>query len=98
MGIAINLAVILSAAAPAAAAAAAPAPPTDEANITVHARLRPSKADPLVRINEKSYEVVQGLDTAVVAPLANGYKAALPSPLRTGLRNGLRNMGEPVVA
>ncbi|PLK25576.1 VacJ family lipoprotein [Novosphingobium sp. TH158] len=52
--------------------------------------------DPGQAINVAAFEAVTAVDDAVVAPLAMGYKKALPSPARTGLRNFLRNLTEPV--
>lgn len=65
--------------------------------IVVTGQVEPAKADPAQAVNEASYEVVQKVDDAIVAPLAMGYKKALPSPVRSGLRNFLVNLTEPVV-
>lgn len=90
--------------APPAQAPAAPAtPPADTPRselgneIVVSARVK-SPSDPLASFNAKSFEVIQSVDNAVVAPMAMGYKKAVPSPIRAGLRNFLRNMEEPVAA
>lgn len=56
------------------------------------------KEDPLEGVNFQSYEVVQALDTAIVAPVAMGYKHAVPKPVRHGIRNFINNLDEPVVA
>jgi phospholipid-binding lipoprotein MlaA len=53
--------------------------------------------DPWERTNRKLYNFHQGIDRAALRPAALGYKKAVPSPLRTGLRNAIRNLGEPVV-
>src|SRR6185295_17636978 len=42
--------------------------------------------------------VIQSVDHAVVGPLAMGYKKGVPGPVRSGLRNFLRNLDEPVSA
>ncbi|MFX8790031.1 MlaA family lipoprotein, partial [Acinetobacter baumannii] len=55
-------------------------------------------ADPLAALNARSFEVIQSVDRAVVGPMAMGYKSAVPSPIRSGLRNFLRNLEEPVSA
>jgi phospholipid-binding lipoprotein MlaA len=55
-----------------------------------------SPGDPLQRVNEQSYEVVQAVDAALVAPIALAYKQALPGPMRSGVRNVLSNLKEPV--
>lgn len=37
------------------------------------------------------------LDKAIVRPAAMGYKTIVPSPARSGLRNALANLNEPIV-
>lgn len=78
----------------------APPPPdakTAEADdIVVTARAK-SEADPLVGVNAASFSVVQSLDGALVAPISMAYKKAVPGPVRSGLRNFLGNLHEPVV-
>ena len=76
---------------------AAPPPDTDE-DIVVTGESRPPPGDPMEKVNEKSFEAVQAIDRAVVGPVANTYQEAVPSPIRSGLRNFLRNLGEPVNA
>ena len=49
-------------------------------------------------VNQASYDAVQAVDGALVAPLAAGYEKAVPGPIRTGLRNVLLNLTEPIVA
>ncbi len=87
-------------------AAAPPALPTDHAspaehedhgNIIVSARGKPPPEDPLQNLNLQSYEVVQAIDKAVVAPVASGYSKAVPAPLRHGLHNVLVTLEEPTV-
>ena len=55
------------------------------------------RSDPMQALNRTSFNVVRSVDTAVTGPLARGYKKTLPSPIRDGVRNALRNLGEPVV-
>jgi ABC-type transporter lipoprotein component MlaA len=55
-----------------------PTPKADPNAITVEAKRRPSPTDPFENINEKSYEVVQGVDKAFVAPVASVYRDGLP--------------------
>jgi len=57
-----------------------------------------ARQDPFEGVNMVSYDTVQVADTALVKPVAMGYKAAVPSPVRSGLRNVLRNLNEPVIA
>jgi phospholipid-binding lipoprotein MlaA len=81
--------------------AQAPAKPEGHAGnggeIVVSGRA-PSRADPLVKLNFESYQAIQAVDKVFVGPVAKGYKAVMPKPLRLGLRNFLRNLDEPVIA
>jgi phospholipid-binding lipoprotein MlaA len=54
------------------------------------------RADPLQEVNLASYEAVQAVDQALVAPIAKTYQRAIPEPVRDGLGNALRNVSEPV--
>ncbi|WP_017664482.1 VacJ family lipoprotein [Porphyrobacter sp. AAP82] len=72
------------------------APPVGE--IVVEGEVGPPKSDPAEAINEESYRVTQAVDAAVVEPVANAYRDALPDPVRDGLGNVVRNLGEPSVA
>ena len=54
--------------------------------------------DPAAAINEVSFEAVQAVDQAVIAPLTEGYVKATPKPVRQGVHNLLNNLGEPVNA
>lgn len=54
--------------------------------------------DPLQGINTQSYAIVQSVDEAVTGPVALACKKTIPSPLRSGVRNFLSNLYEPVVA
>ena len=73
------------------------AQPADDSAIVVQARTA-TPADPLANINAKAFEAVQAVDEAVVGPVAQGYEKKVPSPVRSGLRNFLRNLEEPVSA
>ncbi|MCH7628836.1 MAG: VacJ family lipoprotein [Proteobacteria bacterium] len=84
-----------------APATPAPAPPPQAAidgEIVVSGEAKAPREDPMEAVNAKSFEVVQKVDDTVVAPMARGYQKALPKPVRTGLRNFLSNLTEPVVA
>jgi len=72
-------------------------PQSQGSEIVVTAR-EETPGDPLSDVNAKSYEVVQAVDVALVAPLAGAYKEVLPEPVRDGVRNFLRNLEEPVIA
>ena len=53
--------------------------------------------DPLEGFNRLSFEVSMALDKVLIRPAAMVYKTVIPKPLRDGVRNGLSNLGEPVV-
>ena len=59
---------------------------------------RSRRGDPLADVNAQSYAAVQAVDKALIGPAARAYRKSLPSPLRSGLRNFLANLREPVVA
>jgi phospholipid-binding lipoprotein MlaA len=52
--------------------------------------------DPWEPMNRGLFRFNKGLDHAVIRPLAIGYKTVLPSPVRTGVRNVINNIGEPL--
>lgn len=92
-------------AAPEAAAPAVPAAaPAQDAlpplpgEIVVSGTVKAPAEDPLAKVNEKSYDVLQSVDDAFVGPVADGYQKAVPRPARMALRNFIRNLREPVVA
>lgn len=68
-----------------------------EGEIVVTAKPAPPRSDPMQAVNRETFKVVRSVDKAVTGPLARGYKTTLPSLIRGGLRNALRNLGEPVV-
>lgn len=83
-------------ASPEAAAAPPPQKPADtEILVTGHAKA-PAE-DPLQSLNIVSYEAIQAVDQALIGPVALGYKHGLPKPVRSGLRNFLNNLNEPIV-
>lgn len=92
------------AARPSAATPTATTPPAPDAtaaqsapaDVVVKARAA-SPADPLERVNVKSYRLVQNVDQAVAEPIAIAYKKGLPSPVRTGVRNFVYNVREPSI-
>jgi len=83
-------------------AAAQPEPPpqedpqdTSDNEIVVEGAYGPPKSDPMERINEDSYRITQAVDEALVEPVAYAYRDGLPEPVRDGLGNVVRNLGEP---
>lgn len=69
------------------------APPAGE--IIVQGEVGPPKSDPMESINEDSFRVTQAVDKALVEPVAYAYRDGLPEPVRDGLGNVVRNLGEP---
>jgi phospholipid-binding lipoprotein MlaA len=58
---------------------------TDKNIIVVTARTGPPPGDPVEAVNEVSFVAVQAIDGAIIAPVAQGYKAAVPNPIRDGI-------------
>ncbi|MCF8197338.1 MAG: VacJ family lipoprotein [Sulfuritalea sp.] len=48
--------------------------------------------DPIEGFNRAVFAFNEGLDTAIVKPVATGYEAVLPSPVRTGVTNFFSNI------
>lgn len=55
------------------------------------------RRDPLEPMNRGIYKFNDTLDKAVVKPVAQGYKAVLPQPVRTGVANFFSNLDDVVV-
>ncbi|WP_295633152.1 VacJ family lipoprotein [Novosphingobium sp.] len=73
------------------------APPAGDPKPIVVTAQPGARQDPLAAVNIQTYKAVQAVDSAVVLPVALGYKNVLPRTVRTGLRNILLNLTEPVV-
>ena len=50
------------------------------------------ESDPLEGINRPIYEFNDGLDRHILQPIANGYVAITPKPIRTGVTNFFDNL------
>ncbi|OYY68976.1 VacJ family lipoprotein [Sphingomonas sp. 28-63-12] len=72
------------------------APPRDPGEIVVNGRKR-IPGDPFARFNARSFKITQAVDKAVVGPAALAYQENVPSPIRSGLRNALSNLHDPIV-
>ena len=66
-------------------------------DIVVTAKPRAVPGDPLREVNAASFSVTQATDKAFVRPVAFAYKAAVPKQVRSGIRNFLSNLTEPVI-
>lgn len=53
--------------------------------------------DPMENLNRGVFAFNNAVDKAVMRPVAKGYRAVVPSPVRTGLRNFLNNLRSPIV-
>ncbi len=51
--------------------------------------------DPIEGVNRGIFKFNDVVDTAVMKPVAKGYRAAVPQPARTGVRNFLHNLKTP---
>lgn len=70
-------------------------PAQDTGEIVVEGEYGPPAGDPMEQLNAESYRITQAVDQAVVEPLAYAYRDGLPEPIRDGLGNVVRNLGEP---
>jgi len=77
-------------------AAQGEAPPEDDSGeIVVEGEYGPPEGDPAEKLNATSYRITQSVDGAVIEPMAYAYRDGLPEPIRDGLGNVVRNLGEP---
>ena len=53
--------------------------------------------DPIEGFNRAMYTFNDKVDTYVLKPVAQGYRAVLPSPVRTGVSNFFGNLHDPVI-
>lgn len=51
--------------------------------------------DPIEGVNRGIFKFNDVVDTAVIKPVAEGYRAGVPAPARQGVRNALRNLKTP---
>lgn len=58
---------------------------------------RHARGDPFEKLNRRLFNSSQKFDRAFFRPLAMGYKTVVPKPARSGLRNLISNIGEPIV-
>jgi phospholipid-binding lipoprotein MlaA len=77
-----------------------PSPPESEEGesvneIVVEGEYGPPRTDPAEAINEESYRLTQAVDEAVLEPVAYAYRDGVPEPIRDGLGNVVKNLGEP---
>jgi len=75
------------------AACATPPPATDQAALADYRETN----DPLEPTNRVFYRINNGIDTVLLRPAAQVYRAVVPQPVRNGIHNMLSNIGTPVV-
>jgi phospholipid-binding lipoprotein MlaA len=68
----------------------------DPGDIVVTAQPR-VPGDPLQDVNAATFAATQAVDDAVVRPAARAYRGIVPKPVRSGIRNFLVNLTEPVI-
>ncbi|GAB4200708.1 MAG: VacJ family lipoprotein [Wenzhouxiangellaceae bacterium] len=56
----------------------------------------PIDDDPWEGLNRHTYAFNRGLDKALIKPIAQGYEAVTPEPVRQGIGNALTNLRFPV--
>jgi phospholipid-binding lipoprotein MlaA len=70
--------------------------PQDESDeIVVEGEYGPPAGDPAEKFNAQSYRITNAVDQAVIEPVAYAYRDGLPTPIRDGLGNVVKNLGEP---
>jgi phospholipid-binding lipoprotein MlaA len=74
--------------------ACATRPPADDAEALAEFRENNDPAEPF---NRAMFDVHQSIDRAVLVPVARGYRAVFPQPVRNGIRNVLGNLRTPVI-
>ena len=72
------------------------ASPSDDESYMDEAEPPVSVADPLSGLNRAVFEFNDKLYFWALKPIAQGYKAVVPTPVRQGIRNFLYNLGSPV--
>lgn len=53
--------------------------------------------DPIEGFNRAMFAFNEGLDSTIIKPVATGYEAALPSPVRTGVTNFFGNIADLLI-
>lgn len=64
--------------------------------LTACATVTPENQDPYENFNRSMFAFNDGLDQAVIEPVARGYRAVTNEPIRGGVANFVNNLGEPI--
>ncbi len=75
---------------------AAPASSSDDEDYLDDEAPRITVADPLSGLNQAVFEFNDKLYFWALKPIAQGYKAVIPTPVRRGIQNFFHNLGSPV--
>jgi phospholipid-binding lipoprotein MlaA len=75
------------------AACATPPPASDQAALADYRETN----DPLEPTNRVFYRINNAIDTVLLRPAAQAYRAVVPQPVRNGIHNFLANIGTPVL-
>ena len=75
---------------------AAPASSSDDEDYLDDEEPRITVADPLSGLNQAIFEFNDKLYFWALKPIAQGYKAVIPTPVRQGIQNFFHNLGSPV--
>lgn len=54
--------------------------------------------DPIEGFNRAMFDINDGIDKAIVRPIAQGYETVLPTPVRKGVTNFFSNIGDLFIA
>jgi phospholipid-binding lipoprotein MlaA len=73
-----------------------PVPGIDQQEIVVTGQ-KGVPGDPIRQVNAVSFAATEAIDQAVIGPVALAYAQIVPRPVRSGVRNFLHNLHEPVV-
>ncbi len=85
------------AAAPAQVDAQAELPAVDTTDLWDDAAPEDANVDPWEGFNRAMFATHEAVDRAVLEPVARGYRAATPEPVRNSVRAFLRNLRSPVI-
>jgi phospholipid-binding lipoprotein MlaA len=75
---------------------AVPASSSDDEDYLDDEAPRVTVADPLSGLNQAVFEFNDRLYFWALKPIAQGYKAVIPTPVRRGIQNFFHNLGSPV--
>ncbi|MGH6951613.1 MAG: MlaA family lipoprotein [Vitreimonas sp.] len=74
-----------------------PSAPVQEAPSAVAQDAQAAPGDPWEGFNRSMFATHEAVDGAVIEPVARGYRAVTPGPVREGVLNFLRNLRGPVI-